>query len=500
MDFRTVIGETHSEAATVAVQDLRAHARGLAIAETASAVLYWDERTCLPVAGADWRAEQRAWLAGVVHGHATSTELGAAIARVEDEGDGTGEARVMRRDYDRALRLPESHVQDVAAATSEARLAWQQARVAGDMATFQQSLSRVCELARVEAELYGYEREPYDALLQLWEPGATAAGVERLFDELVPAVTPMLSRARGERSGLFDRDFPAEGKRSFERAALAKLGYDWDAGRVDATPRAFCLTAGPRDVRLTTRFHDASGFHSFHSSLHEAGHGIYAQSFNRLGVPATLAAAPGLGMDESQSRLYENLVGRNDAFWTWHFPTLVRTFPGVIGDDDYEAFRSDIRTGEQWHMRVGADEASYNLHVLLRFRIERALVNGKMDVRELPDAWDAGMRELLDVAPPHDGEGCLQDVHWSIGQWGYFPTYMLGNVYGAQLLEAARRDVTDIDERLARHGDAPGLNGWFDEHVYRHGRRYDSIDLVERATGEPVSAAALVRHLEGVFR
>ena len=345
----------------------------------------------------------------------------------------------------------------------------------------------------------GYEREPYEACLDEWEPGIDLATLDSCFATLETTLRPMLDRRNTDPKELTLRLLRPEAMHELERRLLEAVGFDQHAGRVVESSRAFCIALGPHDVRMTSRFHVTPCFRGIHSTLHEAGHAIYAQSFGRLGVPDTLAIAPGLGLDESQSRMVENVVGRSRAFLAWTFEQLRELAPDAYPDVvELDRFVAEVNTADSPFRRLGTDELSYNLHILLRTRVERALVNGELEVHELPEAWRAATRDLLGVTPERDVDGCLQDVHWSLGQWGYFPTYTLGNVYGMQLLDAAGEQLAGLDSDLAR-GDTTALRAWMDEHVYRHGRAYTGRELVERVSGTPLTVEPLVRYLDAKF-
>jgi carboxypeptidase Taq len=481
------------------LQALRAVATELAVVRSIGDVLYWDDRVERPERAAAWRAEQRAVHAGIAHDLAASDAVERAIAGVEDVDPDDLEARAMRRDRERLMRVPRELYARREAVASEARAAWDQARIEDDFAIFAPHLETMVDTMRAYAEAIGYEREPYEAVLAEWEPGIDLATVDAIFDELVVALQPLLAHRRDAAKELTLRHLDPAPMGELEARLLRAVGFDHAAGRLVESTRAFCQPLGPFDVRMTSRFHVTPCFRGIHSTLHEAGHAIYAQSFGRLGVPATLAQAPGLGLDEAQSRLVENVVGRSRPFLQWTFDQLRELAPQAYpAADEFEAFFAEVNTADSPLRRLGTDELSYNLHILVRYRVERELINGTLEARDLPEAWNEQVRALLGVSPATDVDGCLQDVHWSLGQWGYFSTYTLGNVYGLQLVEAAREQLGDLDEDFAR-GDTSRLRGWFDEHVNRHGRAWSGRELVERVTGEPISTAPLVAYLERKF-
>jgi len=478
---------------------LRELVQRVRLQSSAGDALYWDERVAMPRAGGAWRAAQRSALAQLVHDSLAGEDMRRALAAAEDAHPGHPEIAALRRDHERARCLPAQFSAEHAAAVSTARAAWDRAREHDDFAGFEPHLSEVLSFAQRSAEYVGYAREPYDAMLEEWEPGADAAWVASTFATLAAELGPMLAaRPRCTRE-LTLRPVPEGARRAFEREVLEAVGFDFGRGVITDSPRAFCIGLGPDDVRMTTRFHGTPGVMGLHSSLHEAGHGIYAQSFARLGVPAALAQAPGLGIDESQSRLVENMVGRSHAFCEWVLGRLLEHFPGVFSEGDLAQLYAEYNTAEHPCRRLGTDELSYSLHITVRFALERALVNGTLAVQDLPEAWADAMDHQLGVRPQRHVDGCLQDVHWSLGQWGYFPTYALGNIYGAQLMEQATAAAGPIEPGLRRSGEWTAHREWFDEHVYRHGRTWNGRELVERASGSPVSVAPFVRYLRAKF-
>lgn len=490
---------THVVPATL--EQLRGAAHELRVAASIGDVLYWDDRVHRPVAAGAWRSVQREWLAGQLHACSTSPRLETVIDAAEQEvGPDDLEVRAMRRDFRRARLLPAGFTGRFEAAASHARAAWDDARRRSDYAVFEPHLARMCDLARESAEHLGYEHEPYDALLETWEPGADAAWVSGIFDELHERLVPLLAhRPHGAREVVL-RPLTDGARHAVEQEVLEAVGFDDQRGRIVPSSRAFCIALGPDDVRMTTRFHETPWLKGIHSTLHEAGHATYAQAFARLGVPATLAAAPGLGLDESQSRLVENVIGRGRAFSEWLLGRLMHHAPEAYGSaDELDLLYRDMNVAEHPCRRLGTDELSYNLHVLIRFRLERAMVNGELEAAALPEAWSDAMQSTLGVRPGSDTDGCLQDVHWSLGQWGYFPTYTLGNVYCMQLMQAARAEVADIDGEIARTGGSPSLRAWLDDRVLRHGRRHTGRELVELVTGRAVAVDALVDYLDDKF-
>lgn len=490
-------------------QKLRDHARETALVASIAGLVEWDEQTFLPPAGGEWRAEQQAYLAGVVHRRNTAPELGEWLSTLrvapeanDPEGDVGCVVRQMTRRYDRLTRLPASLVEEIARTASQSHHAWTAARKADDFAAFLPSLERTLDLQRQRAAALGYEGSPYDALLDEYEPGETAASVGRVLTGLRAELTPLVRQivesgvsAPGE---LVRRPFPVDRQAAFGKAAAAAIGFDFDAGRLDVTAHPFCGGAGPRDVRMTTRYNERDFADAFFSTLHETGHGLYEQ-----GLPAEWFGLPpgdaiSLGIHESQSRMWENLVGRSRGFWRHFGAPLCDTFPEATRGVDPDDWWFAVNESRPSLIRTESDEATYNLHVVVRFELERAMIEGDLAPADLPAAWNAAYAEVVGISPPSDADGCLQDVHWSAGLFGYFPTYSLGNLYAAQFFDRAEADLGDLDAQFASGEFAP-LLGWLRKHIHSVGQRISAAELVERVTGKPLSHEPLIRRLRDKF-
>jgi carboxypeptidase Taq len=426
---------------------------------------------------------------------------GSALVR-DPEGDPAVNVREVRRTYDRAVKLPPELVEELARTTTRAQQVWQEARQANDFATFRPWLEKIVRLKREEAQAVGYPEVAYDALLDEYEPGATTAEVTRLFAELRAELTPLIAAiaASGRRAPteILAREYPVERQQTFGQSAAAALGFDFRAGRLDVTTHPFCSGIGPGDCRLTTRYHPRHFNDGFFGILHEAGHGIYDQGLpaEHFGTPRGSACS--LGIHESQSRLWENQVGRGRPFWEHFFPRARQTFPEALADvkpDDFLFAVNDVRSS---FIRVEADEATYNLHIILRFELEQALIGGDLQPGDVPGAWNERFRKSLGMLPPNDTQGCLQDIHWSMGGLGYFPTYTLGNLYAAQFMEQARADLGDPEADF-RRGEFSRLKGWLNERIHRQGQRYRAAELCRRVTGKPLSPKPLVTYLRQKF-
>jgi carboxypeptidase Taq len=495
---------------TNAYEQLRAHHRRLSLLGSAGGVLGWDQQTMLPPGGAAFRGEQLSYLAELRHEMFTDPRVGEWLSECETDSSLTADPvspaavnlREIRHSYDRATRLPSTLVAEYARVTSAALTTWKHARANDDYGSFAPALQRIIELNIEKARCFGWadDGEPWDALADGFERGMTAAMVAAVFTPLRDQLAALIDQLLGtgaEPSRAFDRvTVPIEQQRRFVEWVIARIGFDFDRGRLDLATHPFCSGFHPGDVRLTTRFHDDLLSDALGSTMHEAGHGLYEQGLpvDRLYEPSGSAA--GLSIHESQSRLWENQVGRSLAFWQWCFPKLREFFGDAFGDLSAEDAFASANKVERSLIRVECDEATYNMHIMIRFELERMMLRGDLDASDLPDAWDQRYREYLGIEVPDNRRGCLQDMHWSQGAMGYFPTYTLGNLYGAQFFEAACDELGDLPGMIGRGEFAPLLQ-WLNENIHAHGRLYSSDTLCEKVTGKPVSAEPLMRHLRG---
>jgi carboxypeptidase Taq len=468
-------------------------------------VLEWDEETCLPRAGIAHRSEQLGLLAGLLHERGTAPRLGELLERIEGsdlvsdpESPVAVNVRELRREYDRERRLPRRLVEEIARITPLAQQAWADAREASDYERFRPWLERQIVLAREEAEAVGYPETPYDALLEDFEPGFTTARVKALFvelrRELIPLVQVVAGNGRRSRNSILRRELAIDRQRIFTEAVASAVGFDFERGRLDTSVHPFCSTLGPDDCRITARYTSRDFAGGILTVLHEAGHALYEQGLDAGQFGTPMGEAASIGLHESQSRLWENFVGRSRAFWQHFLPRARGVFHETLRDVELDPFLSALNRVEPSLIRVDADEVTYNLHILIRFELELALLSGDLPAAELPAAWSAAYRDCLGVTPPGDREGCLQDGHWAEGLFGYFPTYTLGNMYAAQLFAAARDEIAGLAGQFAR-GDFGGLLDWLRDRVHRHGQRYTAAALVERATGKPPHWRPLVDSL-----
>jgi carboxypeptidase Taq len=490
-------------------EELKHRLREAGTLTTIAELLGWDQETMMPPKAGRFRAEQKALLSRLVHGRLTDPRIGELLELCTGDPALAGDPEIaanlreIRRTHDRAVRLPVELVAEMSETDSLAMEAWKQARATSDFEKFRPWLEKQVRLNRRKAECWGAPPggELYDALLDEYEPGVRGAELERVFDALRRELAALIEAARSSR---LERDPAAcrvrlaiDQQREFNRLLLERLGFDLEAGRLDASVHPFSIGLGPGDSRLTTRYQEDQFLDAVGSTLHEAGHALYEQGLpkrERLGQP--LAQPLGLAIHESQSRLWENHVGRSRAFWEWALPEARRVFGAGLSalsvDDVYAA----VNAVRPRLIRVESDEATYHFHIMLRFDLERSMIRGELDVAELPRAWNERVEADLGLRVPDDRRGCLQDVHWAMGALGYFPTYTLGSLYAAQLWEAASRDIPDLAVRIAR-GEFGALRDWLRTGVHVHGRRYPAAELCQRLTGRGLSHEPLVRHLAG---
>jgi carboxypeptidase Taq len=459
-------------------------------------VMAWDQQVMMPSRGGAARGDALGTIQRLHHDRLVAPRLGALL-----DAAGPGDellVRAVRRDHDRASRVPGDLAEAIARAGSAGYEVWLQARAANDFAVFEPALRRNVELAREYAACFAESAHPYDALLDRFEPGATAAAVSALFTKLREGLVPLLSRiALRPDPPALTGDFPVAAQRDIGLEIVSAMGYDPAAWRLDDAVHPFASSPSTDDIRITSRFDDHSLTGLF-ALMHETGHGLYEHGVDPALARTTLDAGVSLGVHESQSRLWENLVGRSPAFWRHWLPRLRERFPLTLRDVSLDQFIRAINVVRPTLIRVEADEVTYSLHVILRFELELALVDGSLDPADLPAAWAAKMQQFLGIAVPDDLHGVLQDIHWSEGIIGYFPTYAIGNVLAAQLWRAVRADIPDLDDQIAR-GEYGGLSGWLREKIHRHGRTLTPPELIEQAVGGPLDPAPMLEHLTAKY-
>ncbi|MDY3552904.1 carboxypeptidase M32 [Gemmata sp. JC717] len=490
--------------------ELLRRSKELGVLNSCAAALGWDHQTYMPTKGAALRGEQMALLAALSHQKLTDPKNGELLAAVEGtdlvtdpEGDAGANVREWRRGYDRATKIPQSLVEELARVTTQAQQVWEQAKKKNDYASFRPLLEQVVKLKREEAAAVGFKDHPYNALIEEYEPGTTVAELKVLFAgltaELAPLVKKIVAAPKQPDKGVLERDFPIDRQKVFAEAAAAAIGFDFAGGRLDTTAHPFCSGFGPGDCRITTRYNPKFFNEAFFGVLHETGHAMYEQNLPAAHFGTPLGVACSFGIHESQSRLWENQVGRGRPFWEHFFPRLKQTFPTALADVAPEAFYFAVNEVKPSLIRVEADEATYNLHIALRFELELALLSGDLKPADLPGAWNERFEALFGLRVPDDARGCLQDIHWSFGGIGYFPTYTLGNLYAAQLMNAVRREFGPGLDDDFRRGDFSRLKNWLNQHVYAHGQRFRAGELCRRATGAPLSPKPFLSYLNEKF-
>ena len=492
-----------------AYESLTHHIRQTSLLGSIEAVLGWDERCMMPAAGTETRAEQITMLSGLIHERLTDPRIGEWLQTLDTgtlAADPHGEAgatvRQIRRQYEKRNKLPKTLVEELAHTAVVGQATWQEARHNNDFASFAPLLEKMVRLKREQAAALGFGESPYDALLDEFEQGEVTSRVTQVLgalrDELVPLVAKIRDSGRKPRIDLLERRYPVELQRAFGRKAAAEIGFDFQRGRLDVTAHPFCTGLGPNDCRITTRYDENFFNAGYFGILHEAGHGIYDQGLraDQYGLP--LGEAVSMGIHESQSRMWEILVGRSLPYWRKQYASARRTFPEALAGVTLGHFYSAINDVRPSLIRVEADEFTYNLHILIRFELEQALISGELAVADLPAAWNQKYRDYLGIEPPTDADGVLQDIHWSAGLFGYFPTYSLGNLYAAQFFEKADQDLGGLAQQFER-GEFQYLRRWLNVNIHRHGQRYTAAELVERVTGAPLSHEPLMRHLRAKF-
>lgn len=494
-----------------AVEQLQARLAEVKAVSNAAAVLGWDQQTYMPPGGAGARATQLSVLSKIGHEMFTGSEterlLAAAEAEIRDadpDSDAAAFARVARRDFDRSAKLPTALVAELSHVTSLAHEEWAHARAESDYGRFAPWLERILDLTRQAAQHLGYSDVLYDALLDLYEPGMKTREARAMFDALKPTQVALVKAIGNKGPDMIDdsilqRDYDEETQTRFGLDVVRRLGFDMTRGRQDRAVHPFCTSFSRDDVRITTRFDKNWPPMSLFGSVHETGHALYEQGVAPRYDGNILGDGASLGVHESQSRLWENLVGRSRPFWQHFYPELQSAFPQALGDSSAEDFYRAINRVWPSLIRVEADEVTYNLHILLRFELENDLLEGRLSVADAPDAWNAKTQEYLGLTPANAAEGILQDVHWSGGSFGYFPTYTVGNLLSVQFFEKANTDLGGaIPAQIAR-GEFGPLLDWLREHIHQWGRKYEPSDLVRRVTGGPLDPAPYLGYLQDKY-
>ena len=487
-------------------QELIDRNKEIATINSCSSLLGWDERTYMPRAGSAGRADQLSYLAGLTHKKFTDPRIGEILTELEhselvkDEfSDAAVNVREIRHDYDKAVKIPQKLIEEITHTTTMAQGVWVQARKDSDFPKFLPWLEKIIKLNLQVAECLGYKKEAYDALLDNYETGATYESTGKVLGEfrkeLVPLVAAIIDTGKHPNLSIIEREYPADRQAMFGQSAAAAIGFSFESGRLDITAHPFCTGIGPGDTRITTRYNPRHFGEAFFGIMHEAGHGIYDQGLDPAHFGMPRGDAVSLGIHESQSRMWENQVGRGRPFWKHFYPRAQQLYPESLGNVSFDDFYFAINDVRPSFIRVEADEVTYNLHILLRFEMEYAFLRGDLLAKDVPGAWNEKFKQFFGITPKNAAEGCLQDVHWSSGYIGYFPTYTLGNLYSAQFFAKAKEDIKNLDEQFAA-GNFGELKKWLNKNIHLHGKRYRAEKLVQVVTGKPLSHKPLMDYLK----
>jgi carboxypeptidase Taq len=486
----------------------KAHVATIQDFGAAQALMGWDMETYMPHKAAHSRARQVATLATHSHALQTAPEFGQMIEDLSNPStlaslspDEQCLVNEVKREYDRDRKLSSSLVQRLAETTGKAHTLWVEARKNADFKHFSPILKDIIALNQEMAEALGYEGSPYNALLDIYERDLNTTALDTLFGNLKPSLVKLVESLKDQPvddSFLRTQEYDPEKQLAFGRHVLEDMGFDFDAGRQDLAPHPFCSGTSLFDVRLTTRVFANDPASALFSSLHECGHGLYEQGIDPKWDGTPICSGTSLGIHESQSRLWENMVGRSMAFWTHYYPQFQALFPEQLGRVSLEQFYRAINKVQPSYIRVEADEVTYNLHIVLRYELERDLIEGKLAVDDIPDAWNAAMVRLLGITPPDASKGCLQDIHWSHGTFGYFPTYTLGNIYAAQIFDAAKRAMPQLEAQIAR-GELHPLRNWLKDEIHQYGKSLTPNALIQQVTGEAMNAQYMVKYMNTKF-
>jgi carboxypeptidase Taq len=476
--------------------------------QSAASLLDWDQQTYMPPGGAEARGNQLATLNRLAHQRFTSSEVGKLleelkplVARLSPDSDEARLVKVTTRLYDKRVRVPVDWVVEDSQAKTAAFEAWQRGKQENDFPSFCPHLEKIIDLRRRYADFFAPYEHVYDTLLDDYEPGMKTAEVKEIFAKLRPqqvALLRTISTAGAVDDSFLHVDYDEQKQWDFGVQVITQFGYDWKRGRQDRSPHPFTTGFSVNDVRITTRVKPNRLSSALFGSMHECGHALYDMGFDPKYERTPLGQASSLAIHESQSRMWENLVGRSLSFWKHFYPTLQTTFPAQLGKISLEQFYQGINKVQPSLIRVEADEATYNLHIMLRLELEIALVEGWLDVKDLPEAWNQRMQEYLGLTPLNDSQGVLQDIHWSIGLVGYFSTYALGNLISVQLWERIREAIPDLEAQI-EGGEFSALLGWLRENIHCHGAKFEPQELVQRTTGSKIDPEPYLRYLKGKY-
>jgi len=470
----------------------------------AASVLGWDQQVNMPPGGHEARGQQLATLSKIAQEKFIADEVGQLLeelkkeyADADPESDEAALIRVTSRDYDKARRVPPEFIQEQAIVSSKAFEAWVEAKGKSDFSIFRPHLEKVVELTHKYVSFFPAGNHPYDTLLDDYEPGMKTEDVKAIFDGLRPKQVKLIksiAKSKQVKDDFLFKKFNEKKLNDFGVNVITRFGYDWNRGRQDKAPHPFETTFSVNDVRITTRYEEDNPIAMLFSTMHESGHAMYEQGINQAYERTPLSGGTSLAVHESQSRLWENIVGRSLPFWEYFYPALKKAFPTQLDGVSLKSFYKAINKVEPSLIRVNADEATYNLHIMLRLELEIGMVEGTIAVKDLPEIWNAKMKEYLGIVPPNDAKGVLQDIHWSGGSIGYFSTYALGNLISAQLWEKVHKNIRDLDDQISK-GNFSELLGWLRKNIHQYGHKYEPQALVQKVTGSKITPEPYVRYL-----
>lgn len=472
---------------------------------SALSALYWDARVSIPKKGMAYRGEVLGYLSSEMYKRQTSQTIKGFIDYFQSCEDGDDVTRAMadraNREYDRSMKIPEDRFRAYVIAVSDSEAAWEHAKDKSDFSIFKPHLEKLIAFNREFIGYWGYEDSKYDRLLDYYEPGITVKVLDSIFAELKEAIITLLDRIKTSSNkpdiAFLRSDYPVDAQKKLCYSVLKSMGYDLDAGRVDVSAHPFTATLGNNDVRITTHYYIKEFQSALFSSIHEGGHAIYEQNISDKLTGTMLKKGASMGIHESQSRLYENIIGRSRAFWTYFYPEVQELFP-QLRPISLDAFYKGINAVQPSLIRIEADELAYSLHIIIRYELEKAVFNGDVSAEELPALCNRKYKECLGIEPQNDAEGILQDMHWSSGNFGYFPSYALGNLYGAQFIHAFKMNMPDFAQRIVR-GDLMSLNDWLKQNIHQHGAVYLPEELIKNVTGEELTAKYYIDYLNNKY-
>lgn len=469
-------------------------------------LIYWDGATGAPKKAVDDRSKILGTLAGEVFKLTLSQEMKECLIALEKESDSLDKitnaiVKEVRKKHDKFTKIPREEYREYVELLSKSKVVWEEAKNKSDFSMFQPYLEKIIRTLRKFVEYRGYTSHPYNTLLDDYEPGMTVEKLDIFFNSLKERIVPLVKRVQNSdkkiKTNFLNETYPIEKQKEFSQYLLEKISFDKEAGMIKESEHPFTIDFSPRDVRITTHYFEDNLISAIYSTIHEGGHGLYEQNIGEDIAETILGTGTSMGIHESQSRMYENLFGRNINFWRHLYPKLVEIFPKQLSNISVNEFYEAVNKSENSLVRIEADELTYSLHIMLRYEIEKMLIEGRIEVKDLPRVWNSKMEEYLGIIPPNDKKGVLQDVHWSDGLFGYFPSYALGNVYAAQFEQTMRKSL-DID-KLLMEGEFDKILEWLREKIHRHGSLKKPNEIIRDVTGEDLNPIYFIEYLENKF-